>query len=110
MLKWLVSKCSKCSSRFSKVSSRLSKWVRSYRQRKVSLPRYREAADLPLEWEQDLARPPAYKDLLAWVAHRRDRCLDRLIQSKREENLIELRGEIKAIEKIYRDLSSYLED
>jgi hypothetical protein len=44
------------------------------------------------------------------VAHRRDRCLDRIISTKKEENLIELRGEIRAIEKIYRELSSYLED
>lgn len=110
MLKWLVRKCKKCHSRLRKVSSRYSRWVLSYRERRVRLPHYREAADLPQGWEQALARLPAYKDLLAWVAHRRDRRFDEIIKTKREGNLIELRGEIKALEEVYRILSSYLEE
>ena len=103
MLKWLLSKCSKCKVRFKRL-------VRSYRERKVSLPRFREAECHNQEWAEELARNHLYRDLLAWVAQQRDLRISRIVSTKREEDLRELRGEIRAVEKVYKYLSSYLED
>jgi hypothetical protein len=77
--------------------------------RRVSLPRYREAECKDPRWAVLLARHPAYKDLLAWVAHQRDLRVDRLLNSK-EDDLHEIRGEIRALNDVYKSLASNIEE
>jgi hypothetical protein len=42
------------------------------------------------------------------VALQRDRRFDKIVSTKKEEDLRELRGEIRALEQVYRVLASYL--
>ena len=95
----------------SRHSSRFSRWVSSFSRRKVSLPPYRDKAECKdPEWGRNLARLPAYKDLLVWVALQRDSRINKIVGTKREEDLRELRGEIRAIEQMYKSLASYIEE
>lgn len=101
MLRWWRSKCNS-------FRRKLTSLVNSFKWHRVKTPRYKEAVVQYPEWHKDLSRHRAYKDLLAWVALQRDRRFDKIVSTKKEEDLKELRGEIRALEQMYRVLASYL--
>jgi hypothetical protein len=67
------------------------------------MPSYKESQVRDRDFLLHLARQPGYRDLCLWVAHHRDRAMDRLLSSNSDERE-ELIGQVNAYETIYRKL------
>ena len=88
--------------------NKFSKWVNSFKRYRPRMPglgvikRHKRE-----EWLDHLSNHPDYPDLCNLLVLRRDRALRKLLKT-REEDFRELRGEVRAYQKIYEQLASKL--
>ena len=92
--------CSKCSN---SLSNRVLSWLIRVSNYKLPMPNYKQAQVRDSQWQDHLARHPAYKDLCLWVLVHRDRAVRRLLSSNEDERS-ELIGRVNACEQIYNEL------
>ena len=83
--------------------SRLISWVLRISNYKLPMPSYKASQVKDKEFLARLAHSPEYRDLCLWVMERRDRAINRLLSSNKEE-IEGYIGQINAYDKMYNEL------
>ena len=100
-MRWKPLETLRC--RCSNLLNRLISWVLRISNYKLPMPSYKQSSVKDQDFLLKLAHQAAYRDLCLWVAVHRDKALDRLLSSNKEDRE-EYIGQVNAYEKLYREL------